>query len=126
MIVLVGVIPLTAIAMLDSDGRVGNLVTAGLFALGGALVIGLVYVSGPRHVVVSNEVIRAISVFRTKEIRWTELRSVSSPWYDYANATVVWRSDNGKVVTRRNYYGFYKLLSEIHERAPQAELHRLC
>ena len=98
--------PLTFIAIVDHEERASSLVAVALFVLVGAVVVAVLWVASPQRIEITDKGLRAVSVLRTKEFQWSDLQTVSSPWYDYANATVVWRSSTGKVVTGRNYIGF--------------------
>lgn len=104
----------------------GSALAAGLVLLFFGAVIGSLHVTVPHRIEVTPETLRAVSVLRSKELCWSDLRSVSSPWHDVANARIFWRSASGKIVTGRSYYGLYLLLSELSERAPQAEIRNLC
>jgi hypothetical protein len=114
------------IAIHDSDERMGGALVGVALVVGGGLFVLVFWAATPNRIEVTAQGVRIVSPLRKKQFDWVELRSVSSPWWDVANASVLWHWDGGKVVTRRAFYGLFRLFGELPERAPQAEVRRLC
>jgi len=92
----------------------------------GLLVSGyFLLVRKPRRIDIVGDGLRFVAPTKTVVIRWTDLRSVSSPWHDINRRSLRWESDGRRVETWGPYgEPLDRLLHLISQKAPAADLRK--
>ena len=76
----------------------------------------------PTAIEVDEGGIRFVTRGGTTVVPWSELRSVSSPWWDFNGQVWVWRWRDGKRRSWGTFRNGHRLLNDVERHAPHTEV----
>jgi hypothetical protein len=111
-------VPMWIGALVSGEGGLAIFMTmwVGILAFNGYRFLG-----GPHQIVVTADCVRFVG-WRTREVPWTALRSIRSPWYDLNRMAWRWEWDGGGLTILGSFERQHQLLRSIEDRAPQVDI----
>jgi hypothetical protein len=76
----------------------------------------------PWRIEADDREIRFVARTRLIAVPWSQLRSLTSPWYDMNRLSIRWEWDGGKLRTMGPWDGQHRLLATIEQRAPGVKI----
>jgi hypothetical protein len=111
-------LPMFVATMATGDGGTMLFMTVWVGILG---FNGYMFLGSPREIELTESSIRFVG-WRSRVVPWSQLRSVSSPWYDMNRFSWRWDWDGGRITTLGGFERQHRLLTSIEEHAPHVEI----
>lgn len=116
--VFASVIAITGFSSMSSSGDRGGLVFLTVWCVALATQAWWTLLRMPWRIEADDREIRFVARTRLIAVPWSQLRSLTSPWYDMNRLSIRWEWEGGKLRTMGPWDGQHRLLATIEQRAP--------
>jgi hypothetical protein len=116
--VFASVIAITGFSSMSGSGDRGGLVFLTVWCVALATQAWWTLLRMPWRIETDDREIRFVARTRLIAVPWSQLRSLTSPWYDMNRLSIRWEWEGGKLRTMGPWDGQHRLLATIEQRAP--------